>query len=81
MHLLAFGAAALAFAVSQSLFFIAIASHKARPQRRMREWAIYMMLIVAAAANLVLYAAHLGVFVAARIHGVEIWHHVSTALS
>lgn len=81
MHVIVVLAAALAFAVSQILFFIAIASHRAAPRRRKTDFAIYIMLIVAAACNLVLYAAHIGVFVAAKLQGVELWKHVTTALS
>lgn len=81
MHLLIFLASTLAFGFGQVLFFIAIASHRAAPRRRKTDFAIYLLLIVAAACNLVLYAAHLGIYIAARLHGVELWKHVTTALS
>lgn len=69
------------FAVSQILFFIAIASHRAAPRRRKGDFAVYLMLIAAAAVNLVLYAWHLGVFVAAELQGADIWNYVMTVLS
>lgn len=71
----------LTFAVSQCLFFIAISSHRAAPRRNAISWIGYAALIVAAAANLVLYAAHIGIFFAARLQGVELWRHVSTVLN
>lgn len=81
MHIVVFLAATMAFGFSQVLFFIAIASHRAAPRRRKTDFAIYLALIVAAACNLVLYAAHLGVYIAARLNGVELWKHVTTVLS